>query len=73
MINSLKVEIFLWTMQGHGVTYPMRLLEFGSNHIVLSEDWLRKNNAILNYKTLSLSIELNGEMVVFSLIHQNAG
>lgn len=67
------MEIFLWTMQGHGVTYPMRLLEFGSNHIVLSEDWLRKNNAILNYKTLSLSIELNGEMVVFSLIHQNAG
>lgn len=48
------------------ITYPVRLLEFEGNQLVLGEDWLKQSGALLNYKDMSLEIENKGRTLLFS-------
>lgn len=55
-------------MQGQEITYPVRLLEFEVNQLVLGEDWLKQCGALLNYKDMSLEIEHKRRTMLFSVV-----
>lgn len=70
MISSQRAEGFTWFMQGKAMSYPVKLLDFEGNQLVLGEDWLKFNNALLNYTCLFL-LRPMGRIRHFQLIFLN--
>lgn len=64
MVSSSVVSDFIWSIQDHSFSYPLRLLQNDGCDIILGGDWLKACTPIkYDYDKMIVTLRVNGKKI----------